>query len=66
MNKLARIQTEDSLDQAISKTALENDLSNTETLFLRRKMENEIRVKLAKFANEISNVRKQRNGKRPT
>ncbi len=63
MNKLARIQTEDSLDQAISKTALENDLSNTETLFLRRKMENEIRVKLAKFANEISNVRKQRNGK---
>ena len=63
MNKLARIQTEDSLDQAISKTAIENDLSNTETIFLKRKVENEIRVKLAEFANEISSARRSRNRK---
>ena len=63
MNKLAQIQTEDSLDQAISKTALENDLSNTETIFLKRKLEHEIRVKLAEFANEISSARRQRHRK---
>ena len=63
MNKLAQIQTEDSLDQAISKTAIENDLSNTEALFLKRKVENEIRIKLAEFANEISNTRRQRASK---
>jgi len=63
MNKLAQIQTEDSLGKAISITALENDLSNTETLFLKRKVENEIRVKLAKFANEISSARMSRTRK---
>ena len=63
MNKLAQIQTEDSLDQETSRTALENNLSNTETLFLKRKMEIEIRVKLAEFSSEISNVRKNRESK---
>lgn len=63
MNKLAQTQTENSLDKAISKTALENDLSNTEALFLKRKVENEIRVKLAEFANEISKARVNRKSK---
>ena len=63
MNKLARAQTGNSLKKALSKTAVEKDLSNTELLFLKRKMENEIRVKLAEFASEIANVRKQKENK---
>ena len=61
MNKLAQIQTENSIDQSSPKTSLKNDLSDPEALFLKKKMGSEIRMRLAKFANEISNARKERN-----
>ncbi|MBL4821769.1 MAG: hypothetical protein JKY98_12385 [Gammaproteobacteria bacterium] len=64
MNKLAQIQTDDSLDSAVAEIAHKVDLSNTETMFLKKKMENEIRSKLAEFASEISNARKQRSGEK--
>ena len=49
--------------KAVNKTADENDLSHAEKMFLKKKLESEIRVKLAEFANEISQARKLRDGK---
>ena len=63
MNKLAQVSKADSLERAITETAVENDFSNSERLFLKKKMENEIRVKLAEFANEISKARHLRPDK---
>ena len=63
MNKMAQVPSLDTLDQAVNRAADENDLSHAEKMFLKRKLESEIRVKLAEFANEISQARKLRNGK---
>jgi hypothetical protein len=60
MNKFVPVSTFDSLDQAVNKAADENDLSQAEKMFLKRKLESEIRVKLAEFANEISQARRLR------
>ena len=57
MNKSAQVSTAYSLDKEISETAVKNDLSNSERLYLKKKMEHEIRVKLAEFAKEISRAR---------
>lgn len=61
MNKFAQVPTLESLDQAVNRAADENDLSNAEKIFLKKKLESEIRVKLAEFANEISQARTLRN-----
>ena len=63
MNKFSQIPNPDSLDKAVKKAADENDLSHAERMFLKKKVESEIRVKLAEFANEISQARKLRNKK---
>ena len=63
MNKYAQVTNLDSLDQAVNRAADENDLSNAERMFLKKKLESEIRVKLAEFANEISQARKHHNKK---
>jgi len=63
MNKLAQISSLDSLDQAVNKAAHENNLSTAERMFLKRKLESEIRVKLAEFAHEISQARKLRGSR---
>lgn len=63
MNKLAQTPNLESLDQAVKKAADENHLSNAERIFLKRRLESEIRVKLAEFANEISQARRHRNRK---
>lgn len=60
MNKLAQVPAHDTLDQAFNQAAQDNRLSNAEMLFLKRKLESEIRVKLAEFANEIVQARKLR------
>ena len=61
MNKFSRLPERDSLDQAVKKAADDNDLSHAERMFLKKKVESEIRVKLAEFANEISQARKLRD-----
>lgn len=61
MNKLAGVATDDLLDQAVSKAAHEANLSNAEKMFLKERVEKEIRFKLAQFAKEISHARKQRS-----
>ncbi len=63
MVKYTQVSSFESLDQAVNKTADENDLSHAERMFLKKKLESEIRVKLAEFANEISQARKLREGK---
>lgn len=63
MNKSAQVQTAYSLEQEITETAVKNELSNSERLYLKKKLEHEIRVKLAEFANEISRARHERPGK---
>ena len=63
MNKIAQVPNHDSLDQAVNRAADENDFSHAEKMFLKKKLESEIRVKLAEFANEISQARKYRNKK---
>jgi len=63
MNKFAQVPPIDSLEKAVNKAADENDLSHAEKMFLKKKLESEIRVKLAEFANEISQARKQRKSK---
>lgn len=60
MTKLAQIHSLDSLEQAVNRAAHDNNLSTAERMFLKRKLESEIRVKLAEFASEISQARKQR------
>ncbi len=60
MSKFARATSLESLDKAVSRAADENDLSHAEKMFLKEKLESEIRVKLAEFANEISQARKLR------
>lgn len=62
MNKFSPVTTLESLDKAVNKAADENDLSHAEKMFLKKKLESEIRVKLAEFANEISQARKLRDG----
>ncbi|MBT8148220.1 MAG: hypothetical protein KJN90_15280 [Gammaproteobacteria bacterium] len=61
MNKYAQVPNLDSIDKAVKRAADENDLSNAERMFLKKKLESEIRVKLAEFANEISQARKLRD-----
>jgi hypothetical protein len=63
MNKFAQVPDFDSLDQAVNRAADENDLSHAEKMFLKKKLESEIRVKLAEFANEISQARNTRKAK---
>jgi hypothetical protein len=63
MNKFAQVPDFDSLDQAVNRAADENDLSHAEKMFLKKKLESEIRVKLAEFANEISQARNIRKTK---
>ena len=63
MNKMAQVPSLDTLDQAVNRAADENDLSHAEKMFLKRRLESEIRVKLAEFANEISQARKLRSKK---
>ena len=63
MNKFAQVPDFDSLDQAVRRAADDNDLSSAERMFLKKKLESEIRVKLAEFANEISQARNTRNKK---
>jgi len=63
MNKFAQVPGLESLESAVNKAADENDLSHAEKMFLKKKLESEIRVKLAEFANEISQARKLRQEK---
>jgi hypothetical protein len=63
MNKFAQVPGLESIESAVSKAADENDLSHAEKMFLKKKLESEIRVKLAEFANEISQARKLRHEK---
>lgn len=63
MNKIAPVPDLDTLDKAINRAADDQDLSNAEKMFLKRKLEGEIRVKLAKFANELSQARNLRSKK---
>lgn len=60
MNKLAQLQTDDSLEQEVKNPNHKKDLSDSEALFLKLKAEKEIRVKLAEFRTELSNARQQR------
>ncbi|MCA9016141.1 MAG: hypothetical protein R3F41_11895 [Gammaproteobacteria bacterium] len=63
MSKFSQFPPLESIDQAVNKAADDNDLSHAERMFLKKKLESEIRVKLAEFANEISQARKLRDGK---
>ena len=61
MNKFAQVPSLESLESAVNKAADDTDLSHAEKMFLKKKLESEIRVKLAEFANEISQARKLRH-----
>jgi hypothetical protein len=55
MIKLAQVVVEDPASDTLQEAELDSD-----QLYLKKKMEDEIRMKLDQFAKELSQVRKQR------
>mgnify|MGYP001194923180 FL=1 len=55
MIKLAQVVVEDPASDTLQEGELDSD-----QLYLKKKMEDEIRMKLDQFAKELSQVRKQR------
>ncbi|MCH7817168.1 MAG: hypothetical protein IIC60_11425 [Proteobacteria bacterium] len=56
MNKLAQAVVEESLHETIQETRLDSD-----QLYLKKKKEDQIRMKLDQFAKELSRVEQQRD-----
>ncbi|MDA1370998.1 MAG: hypothetical protein O2971_09585 [Proteobacteria bacterium] len=56
MSKLAQVVVEEPTRDSLQETKLDSD-----QLYLKKKMEDEIRMKLDQFAKELSQVKKQRD-----
>ena len=56
MNKLANVAVEEPLNETAQESLVDGD-----ELYGERQKENEIRMKLAQFAKELSQIEKQRN-----
>jgi hypothetical protein len=56
MNKLANVAVEEPLNETAQESLVDGD-----ELYVKRQKENEIRMKLAQFAKELSQIEKQRN-----
>jgi|TARA_B110000116_G_C16435592_1_gene402529 hypothetical protein len=56
MSKLARVVVEGTKSERLQEAEFDSD-----SLYLKKQKENEIRMKLDQFAKELSQVQKQRN-----
>lgn len=56
MNKLAEAVVEDSTSESMQEASIDSD-----QLYLKKKKEDEIRMKLDQFAKELSQAREQRD-----
>ena len=56
MSKLARVVVEGTKSERLQEAEFDSD-----SLYLKKQKENEIRMKLDQFAKELSQVKKQRN-----
>ncbi len=56
MNKLAQAVVDEPRNESVQEAKLDSD-----QLYLKKQKEDEIRMKLAKFAKELSRVKQQRN-----
>ena len=56
MNKLANVAVEEPLNETAQESLVDGD-----ELYVKRQKENEIRMKLAQFAKELSQIEKKRS-----
>ena len=56
MNKLAQAVVDEAMNESVQKAKPDSD-----QLYLQKKKEDQIRMKLDQFAKELSQVKKQRN-----
>jgi len=63
MNKLARLPSDKNTEQVVTSTEANSQLTDAQRIDIKLQMEGEIRVKLAKFANELAKASKLRSGK---
>jgi|TARA_B110000438_G_scaffold22759_1_gene20672 hypothetical protein len=56
MNKLANVAIEEPLNETAQESLVDGD-----ELYVKRQKENEIRMKLAQFAKELSQIEKKRS-----
>ncbi len=59
MNKLAQVVVEDPANESLD--SLNEAKTDSDQLYLKKKKEDEIRMKLDQFAKELSQVKKQRD-----